>query len=183
MHTEPLEILRAIQAATLQHASPMPLVDEKPTQWQGLAFTVGGVKLVAGLGDVSELMPMPKYTSLPGVKPWLLGIANLRGRLVPVVDLHAYLGLRTTCPPNASKVFIVEDEEFSAGLVVEQSLGMAQFVEEDHAQISPEGADHLGSLSTYVSGAFVRDGETYHQVELGRIFKDEAFFDVAEVTQ
>ena len=46
--------------------------------WQGVVFEIGGQRLVAPMGQVSEVLAMPEYTSLPLVKPWMLGIANIR---------------------------------------------------------------------------------------------------------
>lgn len=59
--------------------------------WQGVVFEIGGQRLVAPMGQVSEVLAMPEYTSLPLVKPWMLGIANIRGRLLPITDLSQFL--------------------------------------------------------------------------------------------
>ncbi len=176
-HSEALNILQDIKAATFKNAAPLPHKEEVQAQWQGLGFLVGGTRLVSKLGDVSELMPLPRLTPLPAVKPWLMGIANVRGRLVPVIDLHEYLGMPTTLPVHQWRVLVVEEGDIVAGLVVEQSLGIQHFLEDSY-----EDADvgDLGALSPYVGGAFRRSGRVYHEVELKAILKDEKFFDVAD---
>ena len=175
--SEALNILQDIKAATFKNAAPLPHKEEAQTQWQGLGFLVGGMRLVSKLGDVSELMPMPRLTSLPAVKPWLLGIANVRGRLVPVVDLHEYLGMPNTLPMHQRRVLIVEEGEVVAGLVVEQSLGIQHFAEDSYE--SSEDGD-LGALRPYVTGAFRHGGRVYHEIELKAILRDDKFFDVAD---
>ena len=46
------------------------------------------IKFIGGIGDVNEILFMPTLAPVPGTKPWLLGVANVRGNLVPVVDLR-----------------------------------------------------------------------------------------------
>ena len=96
--SQALNILQEIKAATFQNAAQLPLKESAHPEWQGLGFQIGGLRLVASMGEISEIMKLPKLVSLPGVKSWVLGIANVRGRLVPVVDLHDYLGLAPTMP-------------------------------------------------------------------------------------
>ncbi|WP_227511786.1 chemotaxis protein CheW [Psychrobacter sp. ENNN9_III] len=55
--------------------------------WRGIVFEIGGQRLIAPMGEVSEVLAMPEYTSMPLVKSWMLGIANVRGRLLPITDL------------------------------------------------------------------------------------------------
>ena len=49
-----------------------------------------------GFDEVVEILPMPQVTPVPGAQPWLLGVANIRGNLLPIVDLKQFLeGERT----------------------------------------------------------------------------------------
>ena len=113
-NSEALNILQDIKVATFKNAAPLPHKEQVQAQWQGLGFLVGGTRLVSKLGDVSELMPLPKLTPLPAVKPWLMGIANVRGRLIPIVDLHEYLQVPTTLPIQQWRVLVVDDGDIAA---------------------------------------------------------------------
>lgn len=170
-------LLQEIKTAALHNATDLPHEQKAPGNWQGLGFLVGGVRLVSKLGDVSELMPMPRMTSLPGVKPWLLGIANVRGRLVPVIDLHVFLGLPATLPTHQWRVLLVEAGDRVTGLVVEQSLGIQHFAPQTRE--AAETMD-LGVLAPFVDGIFRHAGRVFHEVHLGRLVGDERFWDVAE---
>ena len=174
--SEALNILQDIKAATFKNAAPLPHKEEVQAQWQGMGFLVGGMRLVSKLGDVTELLPVPKLTSLPAVKPWLLGIANVRGRLIPVIDLHEYLEVPTTLPSSQWRVLVVEDGDIVAGLMVEQSLGIQHFLEDSYEE--SDGGD-LGEFAPYVTGAFRHGGRVYHEVQLKAILRDDKFFDVA----
>ena len=177
MSNEALSILHDIKAATFRNAAPLPLKDEVQAEWQGLSFMIGGMRMVSKLGDVSELLAVPRLTTLPAVRPWMMGIANVRGRLVPIIDLHEYLQIPITRPASQWRVLVVEDGEMLAGLVVEQSIGIQHFLE---AGFQPSDGAELGSIAPYVTGAFRHGGRVYHEVQLKAILRDEKFLDVAQ---
>ncbi len=180
MSNEALNVLHDIKAATVKHAAALPHKEEVQAQWQGLGFLVGGIRLVSKLGEVSELLQVPRLTPLPAVKSWVMGIANVRGRLIPIIDLHEFLQLPTTLPMNQWRVLVVEDGDLVAGLLVEQSLGIQHFLEESYeTQLAESSRGDLAGLAAYTSGAFRHGGRVYHEVQLKSILRDEKFLDVA----
>ncbi|MEJ2087419.1 MAG: chemotaxis protein CheW [Gammaproteobacteria bacterium] len=175
--SEALAILSEIQAATFQNAAQLPLKESAQPEWQGIGYQIGGIRLVSPMGEVNEILKVPKITPLPGVKSWISGIANVRGRLMPIVDLHEYLSMTPTLPMVQWRVLIVEDEDLVAGLVVEQSLGIQHFLEGSYEEASGEG---LETIRPYVKGAFRHGGRVFFEMDLKSILRDERFFDVAE---
>ncbi len=172
-----LSLLRNIETSAFRHAAQLPLKEDAHPQWQGMGFQVGGLRLVSAMGEIGEVLKPPRVAALPGVKAWVLGIANIRGRLIPVVDLHEYLGLAPTLPMAQWRVLVVEDQDLIAGLLVEQSLGIQHFFEDSFEAASDEA---LGPLAPYVRGAFRHGGRVFYDVQLKSILRDEKFFDVAE---
>ena len=73
-------------ALSLAHASDVPEQVDSPGLWRGIGFRVGSRRLVSGIDEINELLAVPPLTHVPGTQPWLLGVANVRGNLVPVVD-------------------------------------------------------------------------------------------------
>ena len=173
------EHLREIEAATFRHAAPLPRKEDAHPQWQGMGFQVGGLRLVSAMGEIGEVLKLPRVAALPGVKPWVLGVANIRGRLIPVIDLHEFLGMAPTLPMAQWRVLVVEDGELAAGLLVEQSLGMQHFLEDSFEEAPTEA---LGALGPYVRGAFRHGGRVYYDAQLTSILQDERFLDVAQPT-
>ena len=171
-----LEILRNIEADTLRNAAPLPLKRDTRPEWQGLGFQVSGVRLVAALAEVSEILTPPRITALPRVKDWMLGIANVRGRLIPIIDLHRFMGIATTVPRTQWRVLVVEQGETVAGLLVEQSLGMQHFLDDSFEEGQPEGLD---AIHTYIQGAYRHGGRVFYVVSLTSLIRDEKFNDVA----
>jgi twitching motility protein PilI len=172
-----LEILRDIEADTFRHAASLPAKRDTRAQWQGLGFQVGGVRLASAIGQVSEILAVPRVTRLPRVKDWILGIANVRGRLVPLVDLHRYLGVATTTPRVQWRVLVVDTPVARVGLVVEQSLGLQHFVAESFEEGRPDG---LPALQPFVDGAYRHGGRMFYLVRLSDLVQDERFNQVAQ---
>ena len=75
--SQALKILNEIKAATFKNAAQLPLKESAQAEWQGLGYQVGGLRLVSNMNEISEILKMPRYAALPGVKSWILGIANV----------------------------------------------------------------------------------------------------------
>jgi twitching motility protein PilI len=176
-HVHALDELRDIESAVFRHAAPLPLQADARPAWQGMGFQVGGLRLVSVMGEIAEVLKLPKVTPLPGVKSWVVGVANVRGRLIPVIDLHDFLGMLPTLPRAQWRVIVVEQGDLVAGLLVEQSLGIAHFLQETYENAP---ADSLGALAPYVRGAFRHGGRMFYEVELASILRNERFLDVAQ---
>lgn len=174
-----LDLLRSIRQATFDNAAPLPSKESTQAFWQGLGFQLGGIRLTAAMGDIVEILKLPKLTPLPVVKPWMLGVANVRGRLIPVVDLHDYFQLTPTLPRAQWRVLVVEQGDLVAGLLVEQSQGIQHFADDS---FEPASGGELGDLEPHVAGAFRQGGRVHYQLDIPSILQAESFFDVAETT-
>ncbi|MBV1906480.1 MAG: chemotaxis protein CheW [Pseudomonadales bacterium] len=175
--SQALEILSDIASNTLRYAAQLPSPERKVDEWQGLGFQLGGVRLVAEVGEVAEMLLVPRLTRLPGVKNWVMGMANVRGRLVPIIDLHRYLGIPNSGPRILRRVMVVESADLIAGLVVEQSLGMQHFMLENFDQGLPDG---LHKMHAHLDGAYRHGGRIFYVAKLKKLISDEQFMDVSE---
>ena len=175
-----IDILQGIQRATHEHAAPMPLKESNEPVWQGIGFQLGGVRMVSPMGEVSELLQPPKVAYLPGVKPWVLGVANVRGSLIPIIDLHKLLGLESTVSPTLWRVLVVDDGHVAAGFLVELSLGIQHFMLN---AFEPPGADVPSAFAPFVRGVYRHGGRVFYEAKLTSILADERFFDVAASPQ
>jgi twitching motility protein PilI len=57
-----------------------------------LGVEIGGARYLIDLTEAGEIVPLPALTAVPLTQPWYLGLANIRGSLVGVVDLGLYRG-------------------------------------------------------------------------------------------
>jgi twitching motility protein PilI len=172
-----LQILRDIEADTFRNAAPLPHKRDTRPEWQGIGFQLAGVRLVSGLGEIVEILKLPRVTALPRVREWISGIANVRGRLIPVVDLHRYFGATPTVQRMQWRLLIVEGEGSSVGLIVEQSLGMQHFQVDSFENGTPEGFE---AIHPFIKGAYRHGGRMFYVVSLATLVRDERFLNVAE---
>ncbi|TCV67839.1 chemotaxis protein CheW [Pseudomonas fluorescens] len=144
--------------------------------WSGIGFRLGEHWYVAPMGEVSEVLHEPRHTHLPGVKPWVRGVANLRGRLLPLMDLCGFFGRELSAVRKQRRVLVVDHDEVFAGLLVDEVLGLQHF-----AQASPEPMlvdDHDGPEAAFVKGRFggEREWQVFSPFALAR---SPGFMDVA----
>lgn len=172
----PFALLQDIAKRCRSHAAELPSRVEAVENWRGVGFILAGRRYVAPMSDVSEILTPPKLTQVPGVKHWVQGIANVRGRLVPVMDLAAFLGERSTSGRN-KRALIIEKGDLLNGLIVDAVLGMQYFPVENKQDILdveiPEQA------KAYVSEVFVRDGESWPVFSFDQLASDQNYMDIA----
>jgi twitching motility protein PilI len=107
------------------------------------------------MGEVSEVLHEPRFTQLPGVKPWVKGVANLRGRLLPIMDLCSFFGHEQSNLRKQRRVLVVEHGEVFAGLMVDEVFGLQHFAQDSLEPVSM--ADLHGPIAAFVQGRFQRE--------------------------
>ena len=81
-------------------------VDETPSQY--LTFSLGGEMFAVGILNVKEIIEYGHLTEIPMMPAFIRGVINLRGSVVPVIDLSARFGGRTTEVSRRTCIVIVE---------------------------------------------------------------------------
>ena len=177
MSTSVFQYLVQMEQRTTKAAAALPTDEDRQPDWRGLGFQLGGARFVAPLGDASEILTLPRLTTLPGVRDWVWGVSNVRGRLVPIIDLQRFLGVSPTTPRAEWRILVVDEGDIVVGLVVEQSFGMQQFpVETRKADVPRE----MESVLPFVRGSFRHGGRVWYLLSLKSLIRGRGFFDVAE---
>lgn len=135
-------------------AAGLPAQQEAVQTWGGIGFRMGERLFVAPMGEVAEVLHEPRYTLLPGVKQWVKGVANVRGRLLPVMDLCGYFGLELSALRKQRRVLVVEHADIFAGLIVDEVFGMQHFPVEGFSEQLPELES---AVAPFVQGVFSRE--------------------------
>jgi len=86
---------------------------------------------------VVEILPMPQVTPVPGAQPWLLGVANIRGNLLPIVDLKQFLEGERTVIHEGQRVLIVRQPGGDVAVTIDELFGQRSFTD---AQQQPSEA-------------------------------------------
>ena len=122
-----------------------------------LAFQVGRESYLISVHSIAEVIRIPKIVPVPDVPEYLVGVVNLRGRVVPIVDLARRFGLPPP-PENARPVIIVvESGGEPVGLLVECVHRVVTVPEDrlDHRSLSEPGASVIEGVAIADAGDFL----------------------------
>ena len=87
-------------------------------------FKVGRTRCALGMDVVRQVIRPSRITRVPRVPHYILGVANLRGRILPVVDLCRRLGLRSATS-SKPRVVVTQVDEAMVGYLVSEVMGTA----------------------------------------------------------
>lgn len=173
---DPLALLRKIQQDSIQTAPGLPQEVQAAQLWSGVAFRLGDMRLVTALDEVTEVLPCPSYALVPGTRPWVKGVANVRGNLITIIDLAEYFGKSTVFLDDAARLMVMNVPGLNAGLLVHEVLGLRHFDEEAERQQLPALDD---SVMAHVKGAFLRDEVLWGEFDMKSLAESAAFLHVA----
>lgn len=150
---------------------------EQPTGTVGrLALRLGPWNLMFNMEDVAEIIPVPHVSRVPGVKSWLMGIANLRGTVISIVDLKEFLGGKPSNLMTSSRVVVVRSGEWDYGLLVDEIIGMRHFGP-DNRQPSKNMVDV--NLRSYVTEVFSSEDKLWLAFNVSQLLTDDRFLGAA----
>jgi len=175
MH-ETFQRLKQIEQKCLHSASSMPAIDGATDDWLGIGFKIAGTELLAKMGDVAEILDPPPFTRIPGVKPWVIGIANVRGGLLPLMDLNGFITGELLANLNSGRVMVVNHNGVHTGLIVEEVQGMRHFSLNEQAYELPEVSNRL---KPYIKQAFHKDNRYWPVFSMHDLVEDERFLHVS----
>jgi len=115
---------------------------------EAYAVPIGNVVEIASLGDL---------TAVPGSPREILGVRNLRGQILPVIDLALLLGLNPAAPPR--QLLVAEAGSVQAGFAVDEVSSVGELPDPN------EAAD-----SDFLLGTMFHDGELLGIIDVPRIF-------------
>lgn len=144
-----------------------------PTEeWSGITFRLGGERLACNINRVSEILPCPQATPVPGAKPWIVGLANVRGELLTVIDLVRYLSGVRTPVTGSSRLLATSLNRAPIGLMIDEVFGQRRFVDSD---AEPAELAEDSPLRKLVSRQHPLGSETWRELDLDRLFNSTEF--------
>jgi len=86
---------------------------------QMVSFQVGVEEYAVDISSVQEIIHIQDLTTVPKTPDFLKGVINLRGKIIPIVDLTTRLSLSPKQPTKESRIVVVEDSGKTVGLIVD----------------------------------------------------------------
>jgi len=136
-----------------------------------VCFVLHGQQYAADIDGIAETMVVRPITRVFLTPPWLLGIINLRGDVVAVLDLAQLLGLSQTVPSDDSRIIIARHDDRNAGILVDK---MAELRSLDSDTLQPPPATLSDSAAALITGvATVQDGSPLQVLNLPALFESD----------
>lgn len=177
----PFDYLTGLNQRARKNASPLPRQEEPKDAWTGMGFRLARSDVLAPLDQLHEVLSIPAMTPIPGAKSWVRGIANVRGSLLPIMDLRGFLGLQKTPDTPLKRVLVVNHEGIFAGLVVDQIWGLKHyFLDRVVDQKKARDVEMLPPLQPYIDRGFRDDEKIWPVFNLHVIAEDDKFLQVAK---
>ena len=145
----------AQQAPTLRNKPPLPAhaAGAALDIQQYLTFLLSGEMYAVGILNVKEIIEYGSLTEIPMMPAFIRGVINLRGAVVPVIDLSARFGGRTTESSRRTCIVIIElaheDERHDIGIVVD---AVSEVLEVSDADIEPAPSFGAKIRADFIAG-------------------------------
>jgi purine-binding chemotaxis protein CheW len=89
-----------------------------------LEFRLASERYAVECAFVREVLSLKALTPLPGTPPFVLGIANLRGQIVSIIDFRSFFGIPALGLGELNKVIVVRDDKMEFGILADEVLGV-----------------------------------------------------------
>jgi len=137
-------------------------------EFQAVIFELAGVPYGINILQVQEIMRMVEITPVAQADLAMEGIVNLRGHVIPVINLSRRLGLTKREKNLDTRVVVVEIGEKKIGLVVDRVLEVGKYKESD-----VEKADIIGNDGDCISGFVIKEGSIWCLLNISSLSKDD----------
>lgn len=96
---------------------------ESAVSTDAIVVRLGAGKFAVDLASVAEVGRAPSVTRVPGLPAWLAGVANWRGRILPVLDLRPLLGAEASALDAQGRLIVLTDGGIAVGMLVDSVDG------------------------------------------------------------
>jgi purine-binding chemotaxis protein CheW len=145
-------------------------------QW--VTYRLGEETYGINVMQVQEVLRYTEIAPVPGAPDYVLGIINLRGNVVTVIDTRARFGLPPAEMTDNTRIVIIESDEQVVGILVDS---VAEVVYLRSSEI--DSAPNVGTEESakFIQGVSNRDGELLILVDLNKLLSDEEWDELSSI--
>ncbi|EDQ00668.1 Purine-binding chemotaxis protein CheW [Shewanella benthica] len=150
--------------------------DDEVLQW--VTFRLDNETYGINVMQVQEVLRYTNIAPVPGAPHYVLGIINLRGNVVTVIDTRSRFGLAASDIDDSTRIVIIEAEKQVIGILVDS---VAEVVYLRGSEI--DSAPNVGTEESakFIQGVSNRENELLILVDLDKLLSDEEWMDVSQV--
>lgn len=174
---KPFELLGEYERLSLLHSVKLRDMQDE-SDFSGVGFKVNEDNWVMAIDRIDEVLILTETTKVPGISPWVLGLGNIRGNLMPIIDFKAYLYGKPTKTTAHTRMVVVKQSGGQVGLVVDEIFGQKHFTNDQEA---PKAIDKEVSASKYLKRSFEDDVGVWNILDIDMLISDSSFQNAAAV--
>ena len=133
-----------------------------------VSFRLGEETYAVVASKVHEVLRVSEITPVPGAPDFILGIINLRGNVVTVMDARHAFELPKSEVTAQSRIIVVEVEDFSLGILVDRVAAVVD-LDEQTIETAPQTGQEAGSL--FIQGVYNDDEQMLILVDFSRVME------------
>ncbi|MDT8310197.1 MAG: chemotaxis protein CheW [Methylophaga sp.] len=171
-----IALLQDIERRSRQRVAGLSQQDNLQDAWTGIGFRLADMHFLIPLDHSREVFPVPtQITSVPKSQRWIFGVANLRGDLLPIIDLQLYLQGRDAKIDKRSRVMVINHPDVYSGLLVDEVYGLKHF----QRPPEPEQASLHLNLRPYLQGIVSKPDRQWYVLDFHKLADDPKFINAA----
>ena len=177
LRDRPFELLAELERRGRAVSAQLSEQADAGREWVGVALRMAGDLYLVAREETREVLGVPASTTrVPGAKAWIKGLANVRGQLLPIIDLRHFLGSGITPITRNTRVVVVHHREIPAGLLVDEVLGFRRFSD---AEFTSDRPSTIVQCDRFIAGSFRRGNEQWPVLSLRLMVEDPAFIEAS----
>jgi purine-binding chemotaxis protein CheW len=154
-----------------QEETQMNQRDTSAVPRQLVSFRLGESEYAVDILCVQEIIRVTRITPVPNAPSFVLGVLNLRGRVIPVVCLRRRLGMEAVEPTSRTRILVTDLQSHTVGFAVDQVSEVIRVPIED-VEAAPDTGPR-GRSEPYVQGVVKLDARLLMLLDLARLFSGE----------
>ncbi len=145
-------------------------------EWVGVIFRIGDDRLACSVEKVHEFLPIPAFTPVPGTKPWILGLANVHGDLLTIIDLAWFLNGQRSNVSMRTRLLSASLRGRPIGLMVDEVFGQRHFVSDEGKKAR---LPRSSPLKGFVHKQYRSGKDVWQELDLDTLFSTSEFLNGA----
>jgi twitching motility protein PilI len=176
----PFQWLQELEQRAKQEAMGLPRQTIVEKIWRGIGFRLQTTYLVTSIDNIREVLTyneISRSAKVPGAKPWIKGLTNLRGVLLPVIDLNAFFQGKPISLEKQIRMLVINQGGLSAGLLVDEVVGIIKHFPENQRDRNTPCKETW--LVDFADGLFREDDITWTVFDMQKLASHELFQNAA----
>lgn len=135
---------------------------------QVVGFRIGSETFGVRISNVREIVRVPEITSVPNAPDYLEGVINLRGKIIPVMDLRKRFGQAEVQPDKKNRILVVDLDGKLVGLIVNAA---SEVLKIPPSEIEAPGSMLQEGEAGFVTGVGKLNGRLIILIDLHKLFQ------------